>query len=251
MKILRVPNLNTVARIYHDRREIHVNGDIWDTLPAHEQKQIILHELGHNKLRTHNEFEADNYAFSQFVGTEPQSLKKSIQVLKNNLDDNIINRIRIREAEKRAARHDYYVNGNQKFKDMFNKHIDRKNIELVSNPISVVKQRYGRIGQTREEYEKRTQIPEYQQSQQPETKYCKTDKLPTYDNTSNRERYRKESEQKENTETAENNTNTNETVDVEVVENKPKLKFESEWVVWVVLFLLAVGLGTAFFKFRD
>jgi len=88
MKLVEVKGLDSIAKINHDKEIIMVDAQRWNSLPAWQKKQILLHELGHNILDTRNEMEADEFAFQNFVGTEKQSLKKTIAVLKQNLDTN-------------------------------------------------------------------------------------------------------------------------------------------------------------------
>lgn len=81
-RIKGVDNLGkTPARVYRDKKLILLNNQKFFKLPLYGQKIILLHELGHSLENTSNEFTADDFAFKNFVGSEPQSLKKTIRTL--------------------------------------------------------------------------------------------------------------------------------------------------------------------------
>jgi len=77
---------STPARVNRLTGTIFLNKDIWQKLNPEAKKFIVLHEIGHYKKNTISEFEADNYAAEQFIGSEPCSLKKINRIMWEQLD---------------------------------------------------------------------------------------------------------------------------------------------------------------------
>lgn len=72
---------STPAIVRRDTGEIFLNSNTWFTLPEAYRQFILFHEVGHYKLQTTNELEADHYAFNQIAGTKPESLKNTVRTL--------------------------------------------------------------------------------------------------------------------------------------------------------------------------
>ena len=60
---------------------ISINDDVWDLYDNFEQNFIIFHELGHFRIPTDSETEADLYALQHVYKTAPKSLKRSLNTL--------------------------------------------------------------------------------------------------------------------------------------------------------------------------
>jgi hypothetical protein len=90
-------------------RVITVNTPVFNRYDDFTKRYILLHEKGHIKLNTFNEFDADAYAFDALAGTEPYSLRHSVKALQTALpfthpahDERLRNQI-IRALEWDAA----------------------------------------------------------------------------------------------------------------------------------------------------
>jgi len=57
---------------------IYTNNDIFPKLTKFQQEFVIWHEKGHYFLDTDSEIQADSFAFNKLVGTQYESLDKSI-----------------------------------------------------------------------------------------------------------------------------------------------------------------------------
>ncbi len=232
MKLIEVNGLDGIAKINHSTQTIMVNAERWNTLPAWQQKQILLHELGHNKLDTRNEFEADEFAFRNYVGTEQRSLKKSIITLKQNLNaSNPEHAQRIEAARKRAAFYDYKVNGNKKFETMFYPD-NEPEFRIETAKPNFIQRLKGEKESPKDEVLKEVeQLLENKQTEQEKNETPKT-----------------ETETTETPQTELDNTE----VETSTSEGEPNenFSFKSEWIVWVVLAILIAGGALAFFRFR-
>ena len=78
----------TPAAVSHDTGTLYINDPLYNQLTPFQQEFVRLHEIGHYKLRTHNEFEADRYAFNRMVGKHKRSLTQSLGTLETILDGN-------------------------------------------------------------------------------------------------------------------------------------------------------------------
>lgn len=65
---------------------LYINVDLFDTLTPFQQEFVKWHEVGHFRLQTHDEIQADKYAFDHMAGKYHQSLKKMIGTLETVLD---------------------------------------------------------------------------------------------------------------------------------------------------------------------
>ncbi|MCO5232853.1 MAG: hypothetical protein LC105_05425 [Chitinophagales bacterium] len=65
--------------------EMYVSAKIWKQMTPDQRLFMMLHEEGHVILQTTNEFEADRYAFEQYIRTG-RSLKHLVSALTHFLD---------------------------------------------------------------------------------------------------------------------------------------------------------------------
>ncbi len=65
---------------------LYINVDLFERLTPFQQEFVKWHEMGHYRLQTHDEMEADKYAFKKMAGKYHQSLKKMIGTLETVLD---------------------------------------------------------------------------------------------------------------------------------------------------------------------
>lgn len=91
MKIIYTNNDNylvngTPAAVTEDG-VILINTDLYFRLTPFQREFVKWHEIGHYRLQTHSEFEADEYAFQKMAGKYYQSLKKMIGTLETVLDE--------------------------------------------------------------------------------------------------------------------------------------------------------------------
>lgn len=90
MKIIYTDNDNfmvsgTPAAVSQDGT-LYINTDLFEQLTPFQQEFVKWHEIGHYRLQTHDEIEADTYAFHKMAGKYHQSLKKMIGTLQTVLD---------------------------------------------------------------------------------------------------------------------------------------------------------------------
>lgn len=90
MKIIYTDNDNfmvngTPAAVSQDGT-LYINTDLFEQLTPFQQEFVKWHEIGHYRLQTHDEIEADTYAFHKMAGKYHQSLKKIIGTLQTVLD---------------------------------------------------------------------------------------------------------------------------------------------------------------------
>ena len=69
-----------------DTGVIVINPTLFDVLSDFQKKFVLLHEEGHIRLHTHDEIQADAYAFDRLAGTEFRSLKQSVEFLEQLLN---------------------------------------------------------------------------------------------------------------------------------------------------------------------
>lgn len=69
------------AAVVMDDGTIQVNADVWDRYTPYQQRFILAHEQGHYELQTSSEEQADLYALRHLHGSEPRSLRQSIETL--------------------------------------------------------------------------------------------------------------------------------------------------------------------------
>lgn len=60
---------------------VTINQSVWHNYDNFEKSFVIMHEMGHYKLQTDSEYEADAYALRHVYKTAPRSLKRSLQAL--------------------------------------------------------------------------------------------------------------------------------------------------------------------------
>lgn len=78
---------DTPAALSAAEATIYINKPVFSKFTRFQKKFIILHEMGHYYLNTHNELLADAYALRALAGSEYQSLKQSIETLDATLHD--------------------------------------------------------------------------------------------------------------------------------------------------------------------
>lgn len=123
-KIIPVYDLNgSPARVNRKTGIVLIAKNKWQILKPEEKKFILQHEAGHYNLNTTSEILADNYAFDHFFGTEKESLRKTINIIKNTLDteNNISHRKRLINIMVRALKTDYTVYKNNNAKKILDK----------------------------------------------------------------------------------------------------------------------------------
>mgnify|MGYP000521843365 CR=1 FL=1 len=78
--------INGLAVSIPDKGVILINPDRWGKLPYEERLYVLLHEYGHIKGKTFNEFEADEIAFKHYVkmGLDPDGAVRALEALKKN-----------------------------------------------------------------------------------------------------------------------------------------------------------------------
>lgn len=63
--------------------DIEINGARWAQLSEEEKEFVLQHEIGHYKLQTFDEVEADRYALRQLAGRKPYSLINYLNAVSN------------------------------------------------------------------------------------------------------------------------------------------------------------------------
>jgi len=87
MKVKTVSGLgSTPARVHRPTGTVFLNKDFWHLLSEQDKKFILAHEKGHFCKQTKSEIQADMFAFNEFYGTEPESLRKIVKVISENLN---------------------------------------------------------------------------------------------------------------------------------------------------------------------
>jgi len=86
--------------------------------PSSIQKFILLHERGHHDLQTTVETEADEFAFNHYVGSEPESLKKSILAISQVLTESPAKQQRLYNQIIRVLQYDADKYNNPKAKQL-------------------------------------------------------------------------------------------------------------------------------------
>jgi predicted ATPase len=71
---------STPATVNRRTGEMYISARMWRRMTPNQRLFMLLHEQGHVTLKTTNEFEADGYAFEQYVKTG-RSLKSCISAL--------------------------------------------------------------------------------------------------------------------------------------------------------------------------
>ena len=88
-QVIMVNNQPEIARVNRKTGVLYLNSDIWDKLPTDQKEFVLLHEKGHLKLNTNNEFRANAYAVKNYVPVDTFSnaeLGKRIVVMRSILD---------------------------------------------------------------------------------------------------------------------------------------------------------------------
>lgn len=67
-------NPGNPARCHVPTGRIDINRQVWDVLTPEQQQFVLQHELGHYRLQTYDEVEADGYALSRLALRKPNSL---------------------------------------------------------------------------------------------------------------------------------------------------------------------------------
>lgn len=116
--IREVADLGTsAARINRETGELFINKRMFANMDADQKLFIMLHEAGHAELDTQNEFEADRYAFTEFVKLG-KPLSQAVKALSRNLsfqgDKAPEQRQRLKTMVRMALDYDYRVNHNEK-----------------------------------------------------------------------------------------------------------------------------------------
>ena len=102
------------AAVVMDDGTIQVNADVWDRYTPYQQRFILAHEQGHYELQTSSEEQADLYALRHLHGSEPRSLRQSIETLVKM--GNAIPPQRVEALYREALAIDAALNNNQKAK---------------------------------------------------------------------------------------------------------------------------------------
>ena len=75
-KVIFDPSQKEIARVNRATGVLYLKPQIWDHLPQGEKDFVLLHEEGHLKLQTTNEFTANEYAVSHFAPIQTISNKE-------------------------------------------------------------------------------------------------------------------------------------------------------------------------------
>lgn len=125
---------STPATVNRRTGELFLSAKKWKTMTPDQRLFMILHEEGHVVLNTTNEFEADNYAFEQYIKTG-SSLKSSVSALTDVLsNDNPEHIARAMQQFKRAKNFDQKKNN--KMNPSFN-HTAAKSLSIPQEDIFV------------------------------------------------------------------------------------------------------------------
>ena len=84
-----VPGQTEIAKVNRKTGTLYLSTEIWNQLPESEKNYVLLHEQGHLKLQTNDEFAANGYAISHFAqaGTfTNRELGQKILVMRSILD---------------------------------------------------------------------------------------------------------------------------------------------------------------------
>ncbi len=112
---------STPARVNRFTGEIQINQRYFDNMPQFYQDFVVEHEKGHFLTNTRSEFEADSYAFKKLAGSQPRSLKNSVESISRVLSfRNPEHMDRLTEMIKMALEFDFKHNGNQKAQTALN-----------------------------------------------------------------------------------------------------------------------------------
>lgn len=118
---------DTPAALSAAEATIYINKPVFSKFTRFQKKFIILHEMGHYYLNTHNELLADAYALRALAGSEYQSLKQSIETLDVTLHDgNVTKAERMRNLVLLALYWDWQ-HGNEAAKDEFVRRLEMDN----------------------------------------------------------------------------------------------------------------------------
>lgn len=118
---------DTPAALSASEATIYINKPVFSKFTRFQKKFIILHEMGHYYLNTHNELLADAYALRALAGSEYQSLKQSIETLDVTLHDgNVTKAERMRNLVLLALYWDWQ-HGNEAAKDEFVRRLEMDN----------------------------------------------------------------------------------------------------------------------------
>lgn len=136
MRFVRIDlNSSTPARANRDTGDVYINPPVFDKLPSSYQKFILKHEAGHIELQTTNEMLADRYAFERYAGTEPGSLKSSVEVIHNVLHfDKPEDKKRLMQVILMALHYDATVYKNKKAEQMLNQLLNSFNGKKTMTP---------------------------------------------------------------------------------------------------------------------
>ncbi|MDR0667618.1 MAG: hypothetical protein LBF90_03245 [Prevotellaceae bacterium] len=109
MKVLRkhIPGERSPAVADFYEQTITLNEPAYSQFDDFTQRFILQHERGHLALDTLDEMAADRYAFDALAGSEPYSLRKSVEALENSLPyTNPEHYARLRQQLRRALEWD-------------------------------------------------------------------------------------------------------------------------------------------------
>lgn len=131
MKRLKVKYDDTIgdtpAALSASEATIYINKPVFCKFSRFQKRFIILHEMGHYYLNTHNELLADAYALRTLAGTEHRSLKRCIETLDVTLHDgNVTKAERMRNLVLLALYWDWQ-HGNDAAKDEFVRRLEMDN----------------------------------------------------------------------------------------------------------------------------
>lgn len=104
----------TPAIVDRSDRVIYLNDDIWDSLSQDQQRAVLLHEVGHLERDTHEEKQADEYAFDSFTQSHgPGSAKRFFSAWSSILDpdSHLEHKQRLLDIGLNAANHIHMETG--------------------------------------------------------------------------------------------------------------------------------------------
>ena len=120
MQVVFNKNLaGTPARVWFDDGTIELNPKLWGRLSRAEKQVVLLHEIGHYKTQSHDEFLADEYALHEYLRKNPGDFYTPYSVLRDNLGESEAHRVET--MKQRALQADFATTGNQKALSLINK----------------------------------------------------------------------------------------------------------------------------------
>ena len=88
-KVIYKPNLGSIAKVNRRTGVLYLDPEIWDRLPTDQKEFVLFHEMGHLRLQTTSEYEANKYAVQEFTKLKTlhnRTLGQKIMVMREILD---------------------------------------------------------------------------------------------------------------------------------------------------------------------